>query len=145
MSASAAERLSDVIAELDVPASPGPDGGWVIDVPCEARGIIPVLLVARERTIALRGFVMRAPDRNHDAVYRRALRKNFDLAGWRFAVDELGDLFLAADIAVDGCDANAVDGLLGAAAGYVDDIFEGLVRTGFAMPDGWSSRGGPAS
>lgn len=136
-------RLAELLDALGVPSAPQPAGGWVVNVPSETRGALPVLLVARERSIVLRTFVIRAPDRNADAVYRRALRKNLDTSGWRFAVDDLGDVFLSCDVRLEDCDVERLDGVLGLAATYVDEVFEGFARTGFAMPEDWSPRQPP--
>lgn len=135
--------LGELLTALDVPAEAQPAGGWVVNVPSETRETLPVLLIARERSIVLRAFVIRAPDRNPEAVYRRALRKNLDTSAWRFAVDDLGDVFLSCDVPRKDCDAERLDGLLGLAARYVDEVFEGLARTGFTMPDDWSPRRRP--
>ena len=55
---------------------------------------------------------------------------------WRFALDDDGDVYALADAPLDGLDADALDGLLGALCALVDESYEGIVRTGFDVPEG---------
>jgi hypothetical protein len=55
-------------------------------IPTRLRGDLPVLIEVGERTAVVRAFIMRAPDRDADEVYRRALRRNLDGSAWSFAV-----------------------------------------------------------
>lgn len=114
---------------------------WTVGVPTRLRGELACGLEARERTLIARSFVMRAPDRAHDRVYRAALERNIDARTWYFAVDRLGDLFLVAELALDRVSEDALDGLLGALSVLVDETFEGFARTGFDVPEG--ARFGP--
>ena len=84
----------------------------------------------------LRAFFLRGPDRDHEAVYRRLLRKNLDTRDWRFAIDDDGDLYLLADTPLDGLDVDRLDGLLGSLSTLVDETYESVVRLGFAVPEG---------
>jgi hypothetical protein len=116
---------------------------WSVRVPCEARGTVGVVLTRTERTASLSSFFMRAPDRNHGEVYRRLLRRNHDMRGWRFAVDDPGDVFLLADLPVDGITGEILDDLLGLLVTYVDESFEAVVRAGFDIPPGVRVTGTP--
>ncbi|MGI9539777.1 MAG: YbjN domain-containing protein [Miltoncostaeaceae bacterium] len=114
---------------------PGPRH-WTVGVPTTLRGELACGLEARERTLVARAFVLRAPDRAHDRVYRAALERNIDCRTWYFALDRLGDIFLVAELSLDRVDEDALDGLLGALSVLVDETFEGLARTGFDVPEG---------
>lgn len=109
---------------------------WSVRVPSAKRGVVAVALHAGERTLSLRAFFMRGPDRAHDHVYRRALRKNLDMRHWRFAADDAGDLWIIAEAETAVLGADGLDGLLGLLSTYVDESFEGLLRLGFEVPDG---------
>ncbi|MGB1676164.1 MAG: YbjN domain-containing protein [Miltoncostaeaceae bacterium] len=109
---------------------------WSIRVPSVKRGIVAVAAEAGERTLALRAFFMRGPDRAHSDVYRRALRKNLDMHHWRFAVDDAGDLWLLAEAETSVLGSDGLDGLLGLLSTYVDESFEGILRLGFEVPPG---------
>ncbi len=125
--------LEELMAEYGASAL-SPAGPWVVSVPSEKRGALGVQVAEGERTVRLRAFVIRAPDRNRREVYARLLRKNLDAAGWRFALDDSGDVFLAADEPRGTLSADRLDDLLGAAAVLVDEVYEGVFRTGFDVP-----------
>ncbi len=109
---------------------------WSIRVPSLKRGVVAVAASAGERTLSLRAFFMRGPDRAHVDVYRRALRKNLDMYHWRFATDDAGDLWMIAEAETTMLGADGLDGLLGLLSTYVDESFEGILRLGFEVPDG---------
>lgn len=125
--------VAEMLAELGLETRVAADGLWVV-VPCERRGSVPVQLVERERSVVFRAFIMRAPDTGHQDVYQRLLRKN-DVAGvWAFSLDALGDVFLVATRPASSLTAGVLDGILGSLSALVDETFEGIVRTGFAIP-----------
>jgi hypothetical protein len=117
-------------------AQPRGDREWGVRLPSAKRGAVTALLTARERTLVLRAFFLRGPDRDHEAVYRRLLRKNLDTRGWRFAIDDDGDLHLLADTPLAGLDVDRLDGLLGSLSTLVDETYESVIRMGFAVPEG---------
>ncbi|SRR5450631_1148268 len=127
-------RVGAYLKELDLAPSARRDGGWSVALPSLKRGVIGVGVLARERTVRLASFVMRAPDRDHQAVYRRMLERNMQMAYWRFGIDSDGDLFLTAHLADDQLGPESLDALLGLLVTYVDETYEGLVRTGFDIP-----------
>ncbi len=109
---------------------------WSIRVPSLKRGVVAVAASAGERTLSMRAFFMRGPDRAHEDVYRRALRKNLDMRHWRFALDDAGDLWVIAEAETAVLGADGLDGLLGLLSTYVDESFEGILRLGFEVPNG---------
>lgn len=123
--------IEAILDELGVPVAPAPRGGWVVRVPTAKRGEIAVHVDGGERTVTMRAFVMRGPDRGHDAVYRRLLGKNLETRHWRFALDRDGDIIAVADVPGAAMDASALDGLLGALSALVDEVYDGLLREGF--------------
>jgi hypothetical protein len=125
--------VAEMLAELGLETRVAADSLWVV-VPCERRGSVPVQLVEGERSVVFRAFIMRAPDTGHQDVYQRLLRKN-DVAGvWAFSLDALGDVFLVATRPASSLTAGVLDGILGSLSALVDETFEGIVRTGFAIP-----------
>ena len=107
----------------------------MVRVPSAKRGDVAAHISAAERTVTIRAFLIRGPDRGHLEIFRRLLRKNLATRDWRFALDEAGDIYAVADTAVDGLDADALDGLLGGLSALVDEVYEGVLRAGFAVPD----------
>ena len=129
----ASRSMAEMLAALGLETRVDPAGVWV-GIPCERRGTLAVQIISAERTVTFRAFVMRAPDVGHEDVYRRLLRKNHEAALWVFSLDPLGDVFLVTTRPASTVDADALDGILGALSALVDEIFEGIVRTGFAIP-----------
>ena len=111
------------------------DRSFAVQVPVTKRGPLAVAIVVGDHTLTLRTFVMRGPDRAREDVFRRLLRKQLDTRVWRFAIDDDGDIFAAGDLPLAGLTADVLDGTLGLLAGLVDETYEGLVRTGFDVPD----------
>ncbi len=124
------QQLSDMLADLSLEARVAADGVWVA-VPSQRRGAVAVQIIPTERTVTFRAFIMRAPDLAHQDVYRRLLRKNHDAGPWVFSLDPLGDVFLVANRPAGALDSDALDGLLGGLSSHVDEVFEGIVKTGF--------------
>jgi hypothetical protein len=121
---------------LELGAERRSDREWVVAVPVAKRGPLGVLVTAGDRTLTLRTFLMRGPDRSREEVYRRLLRKQLDTRMWRFAVDDAGDLFALADLPLERLTADLLDGALGLLAVLVDETYEGVLRTGFDVPEG---------
>ena len=109
-------------------------GGWSVELPSDRRGSIGVGIRARERTVRMATFLMRAPDRRHEGVYRRMLERNLQMVYWRFGLDTSGDVYLAAHLDEPQVSADALDSVLGLLVTYVDEMYEGLVRLGFDIP-----------
>ncbi len=131
--ADAAARVQEWLDGIGVDAERRGAADWSIRVPSSRRGIVAVAAHAGERTLVLRAFFMRGPDRAHAEVYRRALRKNLDMHHWRFAVDDAGDLWMTAEATIARLGPDALDGLLGLLSTYVDEIFDGMLRRGFEV------------
>lgn len=130
-----ADAVAQLIERLGIPGGPTGGGGWVVPVPCAKRGHVVAEITGSERTLTIRAFLIRAPDRAHLAIFRRLLRKNFSTRDWRFALDEAGDVYALADLPRDEGSADMLDGLLGALSVLVDEVYEGLLRTGFDVPE----------
>lgn len=130
------ERLAPVVEALDIEAERHGPREWSLAVPCATRGAVGVLVTARELTVTLRAFVMRAPDRDAEGVHIRLLHKNLSTRHWRFAIDDLGDVFALADARLEGIAVGDLDGLLGELSTLVDEVYETIVRMGFEVPAG---------
>jgi hypothetical protein len=136
-------RIALYLDQIGAQADRQGEREWGVSLPSTKRGAIGAALTVRERTLTIRAFVMRGPDRSHEAVYARLLRKNLWTPHWRFAIDDDGDVFLVCDAALEALDADALDGLLGALCSVVDETYESIVRTGFDVPEGTEFRPPP--
>lgn len=129
MSADPSVLLADYGAEPEGPRQ------WTVQVPVEKRGPLTVAIGVGDHTLTLRTFVMRGPDRAREDVYRRLLTKHFATRVWRFALDKHGDIFAVADVPLNALTEESLDGTLGLLAALVDETYEGILRTGFDVPD----------
>jgi Putative bacterial sensory transduction regulator len=127
-------RVGACLTELGLAPVARRGGGWTVELPSLKRGGIGVAVVARERTVRMVTFLMRAPDRERETVYRRMLERNLQMVYWRFGVDPDGDLFLATHLDDDQLGRETLDAVLGLLVTYVDETYEGLVRLGFDVP-----------
>lgn len=142
---SAPARIARYLDRIGAETERRGDREWSVRLPSTRRGAIGAGLVVGERTLSLRAFVLRGPDRDHERIYRRLLRKNLETYAWRFALDDDGDLFLVAQVRLEGLTADALDELLGAACTTVDEVYESLVRIGFDVPGETEFRPPPGS
>jgi len=134
------DELRRILTDLGLEPIGIPGGGVAVRLPSDARGSFVMQLRTTERALAMRAFIMRRPDRLHLEVYARLLHRNLDARDWRFAIDELGDVYIGAYITIRPVDEALLDSLLGGACQLVDAVFEGLARTGFEIPEGVSLR-----
>jgi hypothetical protein len=138
-------RITRYLDEIGADCERRGEREWAVQVPCTKRGAIGVLMTARERTLGLRAFVLRGPDRDREGVYGRLLRKNLAVRDWRFGIDGPGDVWALADTPLEAIDADRIDGLLGALSALVDETYESVVRMGFEVPEGTEFRPPPAA
>ncbi|BFV58532.1 YbjN domain-containing protein [Kitasatospora sp. CMC57] len=85
-----------------------------------------------DHTLSVNAFVVRRPDENHEAVYRWLLERNTKLFGVAYAIDALGDVYLAGRLPLEGLTTEVVDRLLGTVLQGADDPFNTLLELGFA-------------
>jgi hypothetical protein len=134
--ASAPSLIAFHLEEIGVTVDRRGERAWSVGVPSAKRGSLGVLILVGERSVTMRAFIVRGPDRGHLAVYRRLLAKNLTTRDWRFGIDADGDVYATADAPLAGLDGDVLDGLLGALSTLVDETYEGIVRMGFEVPDG---------
>jgi len=85
-----------------------------------------------DHTLSVNAFVIRRPDENHEAVYRWLLERNTRLFGVAYAIDSLGDVYLAGRLPLEALTPDAVDRLLGTVLEGADEPFNTLLELGFA-------------
>ena len=120
--------LEESGTEWELGARPGE---FVVQLPGEAKLRTTVSLLAGEQGLSASAFVVRRPDENHEAFYRRLLRRNVKLPGIAFAVDEAGDVYLVGRLPAEGVTTDTVDRLLGAILATSDGTFNELLTLGF--------------
>jgi hypothetical protein len=128
--AAAAEVLRAAVADLEH-EEPTP-GTLVVQLPGEKKLKTTVSLVVGAHSLSVNAFVARHPDENHEAVYRWLLERNARLYAVAFAVDHLGDVYLAGRLPLHAVTPDEVDRILGAVLEASDSSFNTILELGFA-------------
>ena len=105
---------------------------FVIVLPGRAKLRTTVSMSVGPQALTINAFVARRPDENAEAVYRWLLQQNTRLFGIAFALDSLGDIYLAGKVPVVGLGTEDLDRLLGAVLRASDESFNTILRLGFA-------------
>ncbi|MBS45100.1 MAG: YbjN domain-containing protein [Nocardioides sp.] len=108
------------------------DGRFSLALPGERKLQTPVRLDVAPHHLGVHAFVCRAPDENHEGVYRWLLQKNLRLYGVAFAIDRLGDVYLDGRLPLAVVTADELDRLLGAVLTTSDESFNTILELGFA-------------
>ncbi|HET7388482.1 MAG TPA: YbjN domain-containing protein [Nocardioidaceae bacterium] len=108
------------------------DGVFALELPGERKLATPCRLDVGRHALGVHAFVCRAPDENHERVYRWLLEKNLKLYGVAFAVDRMGDIYLDGRLPLGGLDADGLDRLLGSVLSVADGSFNTILELGFA-------------
>ena len=105
---------------------------FVIVLPGRAKLRTIVSMAVGAQALTINAFVARRPDENAEAVYRWLLQQNTRMLGVAFALDSLGDIYLAGRVPISGIGADDLDRLLGSVLRAADESFNTILRLGFA-------------
>lgn len=111
--------------------NPGP-GHYVVTLPGTRKLSTTCSLVVGRHSLSVNAFVIRRPDENHAEVHRWLLERNARLFGVAYAIDQLGDIYLAGKLPLAAVTAAELDRLLGAVLEQADGSFNTLLEKGFA-------------
>ena len=104
---------------------------FVVALPGEKRLKTACWLVVGQHAVEVQAFVMRKPDENREAVYEFLLQRNVRTYGVSWAVDSMGDIYLAGRIPLVAVTADELDRVLGSVLEYADGSFNALLELGF--------------
>ncbi|WP_240799421.1 YbjN domain-containing protein [Streptomyces sp. A0958] len=111
--------------------SPAP-GSYVVQLPGTRKLATTCSLIVGAHSLSLNAFVIRHPDENHAAVHRWLLEHNLRLFGVSYAIDPLGDIYLAGKLPLSVVTPEELDRLLGSVLEAADGAFNSLLEIGFA-------------
>ncbi|WAZ22561.1 YbjN domain-containing protein [Streptomyces cinnabarinus] len=111
--------------------SPDP-GTYVVKLPGTRKLSTTVSLLLGRHSLSLNAFVIRHPDENESGVHRWLLERNLKLYGVSYAVDHLGDVYVAAKLPLSAVTGEELDRLLGQTLEAADGAFNTLLELGFA-------------
>lgn len=91
----AAQVIEGVLKDAELEwESPAP-GNYVVKLPGTRKLSTTVSLLVGRHSLSLNAFVIRHPDENESGVHRWLLERNLKLYGVSYAVDRLGDVYVA--------------------------------------------------
>lgn len=105
---------------------------FVVVLPGQSKLRTTVSMAVGPQALTINAFVARRPDENAEAVYRWLLQQNTRMLGVAFALDSLGDIYLAGRVPISGIGADDLDRLLGSVLRAADESFNTILRLGFA-------------
>ncbi|WP_329135592.1 YbjN domain-containing protein [Streptomyces sp. NBC_00670] len=111
--------------------SPEP-GAYVVKLPGTRKLSTTLSLRIGRHALSLNAFVVRHPDENEAGVHRWLLERNLKLYGVAYAVDRLGDIYLAGKVPLAAVTPDELDRLLGSVLEAADGDFNTLLELGFA-------------
>ncbi|MFB6817260.1 YbjN domain-containing protein [Streptomyces sp. NPDC056347] len=120
--------LTDAGLEWESPAP----GDYVVKLPGTRKLSTTCSLRLGKHSLSLNAFVVRHPDENHEAVHRWLLERNLRLFGVSYAIDGLGDIYLAGKLPLSVVTPQELDRLLGTVLEAADGAFNTLLELGFA-------------
>jgi hypothetical protein len=127
-----AETIATYLADRDITNQRVSDGDWALQLHGEKKLSITVLFALRERTLQVESFFIRRPAESHADLYRLLLRTNIRLYGVRFALDDIGDVYLVARVPIAAVTDEELDRVLGAILSISDELFMPAIEIGFA-------------
>ncbi|MFE1346964.1 YbjN domain-containing protein [Streptomyces sp. NPDC058757] len=111
--------------------SPEP-GSYVVKLPGTRKLFTTLSLKVGRHSLSLNAFVVRHPDENEAGVHRWLLERNLRLYGVGYAIDPLGDVYLAGRLPLAAVTPEELDRLLGSVLETADGDFNTLLELGFA-------------
>ena len=93
---------------------------------------IPVLFHVDEQNLKVTSLLAGAPDEGHGEVYAILLHRNERSGLVHFALDDEGDIVLTGSVPLVAVDDRLLDQLLGAVLSLSDEVFNQVLRAGFA-------------
>lgn len=91
-----------------------------------------VSLIAGRHSLSINAFVIRHPDENEPGVHRWLLERNLKLYGVGYAIDSLGDIYVAGKLPLAAVTPDEIDRLLGSVLEAADGSFNTLLELGFS-------------
>lgn len=128
---SAPEVIESALIELGLDFERDSHERFVVALPGEKRLKTACWLSIGAHALEVQAFVMRKPDENREGVYGFLLHRNVRMYGVSWAIDSMGDVYLAGRIPLAAVTAEEIDRVLGCVLEYSDGTFNTLLELGF--------------
>ncbi|MEU6933737.1 YbjN domain-containing protein [Streptomyces sp. NPDC046385] len=127
-----AEIMVDTFKDAELEWESPEAGSYVVKLPGTRKLFTTLSLRIGRHSLSLNAFVVRHPDENEAAVHRWLLERNLKLYGVGYAIDALGDIYLAGKLPLAAVTPQELDRLLGSVLEAADGDFNTLLELGFA-------------
>lgn len=128
----AEDTVERALREAELEWESPQDGTYVVTLPGTRKLSTTCSLAVGRHSLSVNAFVVRRPDENEPAVHRWLLERNTRLYGVSYAVDQLGDIYLAGRLPLAAVTPDEIDRLLGTVLENADGSFNTLLEMGFA-------------
>ncbi len=123
--------IESTLKELELDFERDSHDRFVVALPGEKRLKTACWLSVGAHALEVQAFVMRKPDENRTAVYEFLLQRNVRTYGVSWAIDSMGDVYLAGRIPLVAVTPDELDRVLGSVLEYADGSFNALLELGF--------------
>lgn len=124
--------IETALKDAELPWESPEPGTYVVSLPGTRKLSTTCSLRVGRHALSVNAFVVRHPDENELTVHRWLLERNLRLYGVSYAVDRLGDVYLAGKVPLASVTAEELDRLLGVVLEEADGSFNTLLELGFA-------------
>jgi len=126
-----AHQLATMLADLGVEVTVVDEHKLAVTLAGEHKQRITALLEVGQHALSIQAFVARRPQEQAEEVYRWLLERNRRMYAMGFAIDAVGDIYLAGRLPLSVIDAEELDRILGCVLEYADSSFNTILRIGF--------------
>lgn len=130
------ERATEIVEgglrAAELAAEPVGPRAWMTVLSGQWKRTLPVLLRVDDRSLYVSALLCGEPDEGHADVYGYLLRRNQRASPVRFALNDHGDVVMIGWVPLTALDASSFDRLLGEVLTTADEVFNAVLRRGFA-------------
>jgi hypothetical protein len=131
MTEALATVVRDVLVEHGLEFEESPPGAFLVKLPGSHKLATMTWLVVGDHSLHVEAFFVRRPDENAAEFYKWLLERNARMFAVSFAVDNVGDVYLAGRLPLSAIDADTIDRILGSVLTYADEWFDKALELGF--------------
>ncbi|HEV2450372.1 MAG TPA: YbjN domain-containing protein [Streptosporangiaceae bacterium] len=123
--------IQNALTELGLSYENPRPGAFLVRLEGQRKLATMTWLIAGTHSLQVEAFFCRQPDENHAQFYRFLLERGARMYGVHFALDPVGDVYLAGRLPLECVTPDEVDRLLGCVLSYSDDNFNTALELGF--------------
>jgi hypothetical protein len=127
-----AAAIAGTLAALGLPYENPTPGAYLVKLEGQHKLATMTWLIVGQHSLHVEAFFCRRPDENHERFYRFLLERNGRTYGVHFAIDQVGDVYLAGRLPLASISADEIDRILGCVLTYADENFDTALELGFA-------------